>query len=99
MTPRPSGHFCTFGLVFFELKSLLGIARRWSREKFAILSLKPRSYVRIFLSVLCNPLSTKAPLLTVSYQQKKTLNGPIFYKFKSIFTDFRENRQYFRYLI
>ena len=30
------------------LKSLLGIARQWSREKFAILTLKPRSHVRIF---------------------------------------------------
>ena len=29
------------------LKSLLGIARQWSREKFAILSRKPRSHVRI----------------------------------------------------
>ena len=29
------------------LKSLLGIARQWSREKFAILSLKPRSHNRI----------------------------------------------------
>ena len=28
-------------------KSLLGIARQWSREKFAILTLKPRSHVRI----------------------------------------------------
>ena len=25
----------------------MGIARQWSREKFAILSLKPRSHVRI----------------------------------------------------
>ena len=31
------------------LQSLLGIARQWSREKFAILSLKPRSHVRILL--------------------------------------------------
>ena len=28
-----------FGLVFFVLKSLLGIARWWSHEKFSILSL------------------------------------------------------------
>ena len=32
MTPRLSGHFSMFGLVFFVLKSLLGIARQWSRE-------------------------------------------------------------------
>ena len=31
------------------LDSLLGIARQWSREKFAILTLKPRSHVRILL--------------------------------------------------
>ena len=43
------GHFSIFGLVFFVLKSLLGIARQWSREKFAIVSLKPRSHVRILL--------------------------------------------------
>ena len=44
---RLSCHFSTFGLVFFVLKSLLGIARQWSLEKFAILTLKPRSHVRI----------------------------------------------------
>ena len=38
-----------FGLVFFVLKSLMGIARRWSCEIFAILTLKPRSHVRILL--------------------------------------------------
>ena len=31
------------------LDSLLGIARQWSREKFAILTLKPRSHVRFLL--------------------------------------------------
>ena len=49
MTPRLSGHFSIFGLVFFVFKSLLGIARQWSREKFAILTLKPRSHVRILI--------------------------------------------------
>ena len=33
-------------MVFFVLKSLLGIARQWNREKFAIWTLKPRSHVR-----------------------------------------------------
>ena len=47
MTPRLCDHFSIFGLVFFVLKSLLGIARQWSREKFAILTLKPRSQVKI----------------------------------------------------
>ena len=49
MTPRLSGHFSIFGLVFFVFKSLLGIARQWSLEKFAILSLKPQSRVRILI--------------------------------------------------
>ena len=49
MTPRLSGDFCTFGLLFFVLKSLLGIASQWSREKFAILTLKPRSHVRVLI--------------------------------------------------
>ena len=34
MTRRLSGHFSIFGLVFFVLKSLLGIARQWNRKKF-----------------------------------------------------------------
>ena len=50
MTPRLSSHFSIFGLVFFVLNSLLGIARQWSREKFAILTLKPRSHVRILIT-------------------------------------------------
>ena len=50
MTPRLSGHsfyILPCGLVFFVLKRLLRIARQWSREKFAVLFLKPRSPVRI----------------------------------------------------
>ena len=39
-----SGYFSIFGLVFFVLKSLLGIARQWSREKLEIFSLKPRTW-------------------------------------------------------
>ena len=42
MTPRLSDHFSIFGLVFFVLTSLLGKRRL---EKFAILTLKPRSHV------------------------------------------------------
>ena len=38
MTPILSGHFSIFGLVFFVLKSILGIVRLWSREEFAILT-------------------------------------------------------------
>ena len=41
--------FSIIGLVFFVLNSFLGIARQWSREKFAILTLKPRSHVRILI--------------------------------------------------
>ena len=39
VTRRLYCRISTFGLVFFVLKSLLGIARRWSHEKFSILSL------------------------------------------------------------
>ena len=49
MTSRRSGHFSTFSFVFFVLKFLLGIARQRSYEKFAILTLKPRSHVRILI--------------------------------------------------
>ena len=49
MTPRLSGHFSVLGVVFFVLKSLQGIAKQWSRKKFAILTLKPRSHVRILI--------------------------------------------------
>ena len=49
MTARLSGHFFIFGLVFFVLKSLLEIARQRSRNKFAILTLKPRSHVRLLV--------------------------------------------------
>ena len=41
--------FSIFSLVFFVLKSLLGIVRQWSLEKFAILTLQPRSHVRILI--------------------------------------------------
>ena len=40
--------FSIFGLVFFVLKSLLGIARQWSRGKFVIWTLKPWSHVKNF---------------------------------------------------
>ena len=43
MTPKLSGHISIFSLVFFVLKSLLGIVIQWSREKFVILTLTPRS--------------------------------------------------------
>ena len=42
--------FWSFFYIWFGprvLKSLLGIARQWSREKFAILLLLPRHHVRI----------------------------------------------------
>ena len=49
MTLRFSGHFSAFDLVFVMLKSPLGIARQWSREKCAIFSVKPQSHVRILI--------------------------------------------------
>ena len=47
MTPSLSGHITIFGLVFFVLKSLLGIARQQSGEKVAILPQKPGVSVQI----------------------------------------------------
>ena len=41
--------FSQLGLVFFVLKSFLGIARQWSHEKFAILSLKPQNHIGILM--------------------------------------------------
>ena len=50
LTPGLSSHFSIFALVFIVSKSLLGIARQWSLEKFALLSLKPWSHVRNLMS-------------------------------------------------
>ena len=36
MNLRLSGYISILGLVFYVLKSLLGISRQWSRGKFAI---------------------------------------------------------------
>ena len=36
VNPRLSGYISILGLVFYLLKSVLGIARKWIREKFAI---------------------------------------------------------------
>ena len=73
MTPRLSGHFSIFHFVFFVLKSLLGIARQWSLEKFAILTLKPQIHVRILIPwtwVIGNAQSLKTsytPLINPTY--------------------------------
>ena len=49
MTPWLSCHFSIISLIFFVLKSPRGIASQRSLEKFAILSLKPRSHDRILV--------------------------------------------------
>ena len=49
MNPRLSRNFSLFGVLVFVLKSFLGIARQWSREKCAILTLKYRSHVRVLI--------------------------------------------------
>ena len=49
MASRLSCNISIFGFVFFVHKSLLGIVSQWSREKFAFLSIKPRSYVRVLI--------------------------------------------------
>ena len=48
MDPRLSGQTSIFDVVFFVPKSLLGIERQ-KLEKFAILTRKPRSHVRILI--------------------------------------------------
>ena len=69
MTPRLSGHFSIFDLVFFVLKSLLGIARHWSRKKkIAILSLKPRSHVRILLYIVLGSFSVYIYLVILVFE-------------------------------
>ena len=49
MAPRLSGQTSKFGIVFFVSKSLLGIERQKKLKKFAILTRKPRSDVRILI--------------------------------------------------
>ena len=49
MAPRLSGQTSIFGVVFFVSKSLLGIEGQGELEKFAILTLKPRSHARILI--------------------------------------------------
>ena len=49
MAPRLSGQPSIFGVVFFVSKSLLGIERQEELAKFAILTRKPWSHVRILI--------------------------------------------------
>ena len=49
IVPRLSGQPSIFGVVFFVSKSLLGIERQGELEKFAVLTRKPRSHVRILI--------------------------------------------------
>ena len=49
MAPRLSGQNSIFGGVFFISKSLLGIESQKKREKFAILTRKPRCHARILI--------------------------------------------------
>ena len=64
MVPRLSGQTSIFGVVFFVSKSLLGIERQKKLEKFAILTRKPRSHVRILIyrtwPIVNNELSLSA---------------------------------------
>ena len=46
-TSRLSDHFSIFGLVFFVLEPLLGIARQWSCMEFAISTPNAQSHGRI----------------------------------------------------
>ena len=49
MAPRLSSQTSIFGVAFFVSKSLLGIEGQRKLEKFAILTRKPRSHVRILI--------------------------------------------------
>ena len=49
MAPRLSGPTSIFGVVFFVFKSLLGIERQRKLRRFTILTLQPRSHVRILI--------------------------------------------------
>ena len=49
MAPMLSGQTSIFGVVFFVSKYLLGIERQTKLERFAILTRKPRSHVRILI--------------------------------------------------
>jgi len=49
MSPRLSGQTYIFGVVFFVSKSLLEIEGKKKREKFAILTGKPRSHAGILV--------------------------------------------------
>ena len=51
MNPRLSGYISLLGLVFFGLRSLLGIAREWSLEKFAILDAYLRYRTQLLVPV------------------------------------------------
>ena len=75
MTPRLSGHFSIFGLVFFVLKSLLGIVKQWSREKFAILSLKPRNHSRTVTHRTCAIAIAIAPAISDATSTIKIVEG------------------------
>ena len=55
-----------FGLVFFVLKSLLGIARQRSRKKFAILSLKPQTWAIRGCAGRCVQLQYESAILVIS---------------------------------
>ena len=46
---RLSGQTSIFGVVCFVSKSLLGIERQKKVKKFAILTRKPRSHIRILI--------------------------------------------------
>ena len=53
ITPRVFTHISRFGLVFFVLKSLLGITRQRSRKKLAILILGLGVMLEFFLFIEC----------------------------------------------
>ena len=86
MNPRLSGYISILGLVFYVLKSLLGIARQRSGEKFAI-------FVRMLAS---NAATSASPSRVLNFQDGVALLFSSFILSFSTFSAFKmQPRQYF----
>ena len=77
ITSRHSGHFFMFGFVFFVRKCLLGKARQWNSQKFAILSLKPRSHFRSLIYRALAGYSRYRAFLQASSTHPDRANWPV----------------------
>lgn len=70
------GFLVYIDVISFLPKSLLGIERQWGRELFAVLSLKPRSHVRILIdrtrAIILSKMEIKLKRKTLSLLQNDT---------------------------